>query len=141
MKKRIVIGAGPAVMAMAAAAALFGAGSAAAAPDVVGDTYSDAAEAVEDDGGSVVVSSRIGDKLEQDDCIVTTVSDASFLRIDTTDDGEVMLALNCAGSYATATNPGASVASPLGREAKTKAEEEAAEEEQQALEETATPDE
>ena len=137
MKKLIVVlGAGSA----AASAALFGAGVAAAAPDVVGDSYSDASEAIEEDGGTVVVASRVGDKLDQGDCIVTTVSDASFLRIDTADEGEVMLSLNCAGGYATATNPGASLASPAGREAKAAADEAAAAEEEE-LADASTPDE
>lgn len=139
MKMRIYVGGGSALVA-AAAAALLGAGTAAAAPDVVGDTYSDAVEAIEDDGGSAVVAARVGDKLEQDDCIVTNAWDSAFLRIDSSDE-QVSLALNCAGSYATATNPGASVQNPLGREAKSAAEEEAAEQEQQELEEAATPDE
>jgi hypothetical protein len=52
---------------------------------------------------------------------------------------EVRLNLNCAGGYATATNPGASVASPAGREAK--AAEEAAAAEEQELAEVSTPDE
>ena len=139
MKMRIIVGAGSAVIA-AAATALLGAGAASAAPDVVGDTYSDAVEAIEDDGGTAVVTARVGDKLEQDDCIVVTAADTAFLRIDSSGE-QVSLALNCAGSYATATNPGASAQNPLGREAKSAAEEEAAEEEQQELEEAATPDE
>ena len=139
MKKLIVIGSGSAVAAAAACAALFGAGVAAAAPDVVGDTYADASEAIEEDGDSAVVASRVGDKLDQDDCIVTNAWDASFLRIDEASSGEVMLALNCNGAFATATNPGTSVQHPLGREAKSQAEEEAAEQEEQELAEAATP--
>jgi hypothetical protein len=141
VKKLFVIGSGSAVVAVAASAALFGAGVAAAAPDVVGDTYADAEEAISDDGDSAVVAARVGDKLDQDDCIVTNAWDASFLRIDESSSGEVMLALNCNGAYATATNPGTSVQHPLGREAKTQAEEEAAEQEEQELAEAATPDE
>ncbi len=96
----------------------WGAPMAAAAPDVSGETYSDASKAIEDDGGKAVVATRVGDTLEQGDCIVTTVSDASFLRIDTSDEDEVLLSLNCAGGYATATNAGPSLASPQGRAAK-----------------------
>ena len=141
MKKIIVVGAGSAVAAVAASAALFGAGVAAAAPNVTGEKYSDAVDAINDAGGSVVVASRVGDTLDQDDCIVTNAWDASFLRIDSSDDSQVMLSLNCAGDYATATKPGASVASPLGRAAKTQAEKEAAQQEEQELAEAATPDE
>lgn len=140
MKKLFNILTGALVAGAAVSVAFVGAGVASAAPDVSGETYADASEAIEGDGGTAVVATRVGDTLEQSDCIVTTVSDASFLRIDTSDDGEVLLSLNCAGSYATATKPGASVASPAGRAAKSKAEEEAAEEEQKSLEETSEPD-
>ena len=135
-----VLGMG-AVVAGAVSLALLGAGSAAAAPDVVGMKYSDAQEEIEDGGGSATVATRVGDKLEEGDCIVTNAWDASFLRIDSSDDSQIQVALNCAGDYATATNPGASVASPLGREAKSEAEEEAAEQEEQELAEAAMPDE
>jgi len=128
-----------AVASAALAMGLFG--TATASADYAGETYADASEAIEEDGGTPVVAARVGDKLETDDCIVTHSWDASFMRIDESDDSEVMLALNCAGEYATATNPGASVASPLGREAKTKAEEEAAKAEEEELAEAATPDE
>jgi hypothetical protein len=134
-----VLGIG-AVGAATSAMALFGSATTAAAPDVVGQTYSEAVSAIEEDGGTAVVASRVGDKLDQDDCIVTNAWDASFLRIDASG-SQVNLALNCAGGYATATNPGASVANPLGRAAKSKAEEEAASEEEQELEAPVTPDE
>lgn len=148
VKKLIVLGAGPAVAAVAASAALFGAGTAVAAPDVVGDKYSDAQSTIEDGGGTVTVASRFGDKLDEGDCIVTNAWDASFLRIDTSASGQVQVALNCNGAYATATNPGTSVQEPLGREAKAKADEEAAKAkaekeaaalEEQQLAEAATP--
>lgn len=120
--------------------ALFGTGTATAAPDVVGDTYADVAEAIEDGGDEAVVVSRVGDKLDQDDCIVTNAWNTSFLRIDESG-SQVHLALNCAGGYATATNPGASVGNPLGRAAKSKAEEEAAKQEEEELAAPETPDE
>jgi hypothetical protein len=139
VKKLIGFGAGPAVAAAAASAALFGAGIAAAAPDVVGEKYADAVEAIEEEGGTAVIASRVGDKLEQDECIVTNAWDASFLRIDEAAEDQVMLALNCAGEFATATNPGPSIGSPMGREAKSAAEEEAAQQEEEELAEAATP--
>ncbi|MGV0851943.1 hypothetical protein [Mycolicibacterium phlei] len=123
----------------AMAMALFGSGTAAAAPDVVGQPYSDAVDEIESGGGSAVVATRVGDKLDQGDCIVTNAWDQSFLRIDSSA-SHVSVALNCAGEYATATNPGASVASPLGRVAKSKAEEEAENAEEQELAEVSTPD-
>lgn len=144
MKKLIVLGAGAAVAASAASSVLFGAGIAAAAPDVVGQTYSDAATAIEDEGATPKVAVTVGSKLSQDDCIVTNAWDGPFLRDDGGEflhaDGEVMVALNCDGDHATATNPGASIASPAGREAKAAADE-AAEAEESELEEASTPDE
>ena len=139
MKKVTVVGLGSAVLAAAASVALFGAGPASAAPDVVGMKYSDAQKEIKDAGGRAVIASRVGDKLEQGDCIVTNIWDSSFLRIDSADRDEMSVALNCAGEYATATNPGTSVAHPLGRAAKSKAEEEAEDEEEQELAEAATP--
>ena len=148
MKRLIVLGAGPAIAAVAASAALFGAGTAVAAPDVVGQTYSDAQSTIEDGGGTVTVASRVGDKLDEGDCIVTNAWNASFLRIDSSAENQVNVALNCDGAYATATNPGTSVQDPLGRAAKAKADEEAAKaekeaaaQEEQQLAEAATPDE
>jgi hypothetical protein len=133
VKKLIVLGTGSAFAVAAASSLFLGAGIASAAPDVVGDKYSDAQEAIEESGGSAVVASRFGDKLDEGDCIVTNAWDASFLRIDASDESQVNVALNCSGAYASATNPGASVQNPLGREAKSEAEKEAAEQEEQEL--------
>lgn len=141
MKKVISIGCMSAMSVAAASAVLLGSGTASAAPSVVGMKYSDAQEEIENAGGKAVVASRVGDKLDLGDCIVTNIWDSSFLRISQADESEMSVALNCAGEYATATNPGASVADPLGRAAKSKAEEEAANQEQQELENPVTPDE
>ncbi|WKG02665.1 hypothetical protein [Mycolicibacterium sp. HK-90] len=142
MRKLVVAGAGTAIA--LSAAGLFGAGIAAAAPDVVGETYEDAASAIEDDGGSAKVAVTVGSKLSQDECVVTNAWDAPFVR-DAGDEythaeDEVMLSLNCDGGYASATHPGASLASPAGREAKEAADEAAAAEEEE-LAEASTPDE
>lgn len=141
MKKVIFIGFMSAMSIAAASVVHLGTGTASAAPSVVGKKYSEAQEEIEDAGGKAVVASRVGDKLDLDDCIVTNIWDSSFLRIDSADENEMSVALNCAGEYATATNPGASVADPLGRAAKSKAEEEAENQEQQELEAPVTPDE
>lgn len=142
--KKLVVGAGAAVATGAAVSMLFGAGVAAAAPDVVGQTYSDASSAIEDSGASAKVAVTVGSKLSQGDCIVTNAWDAPFVRDSGGSfghaDSEVMVALNCDGDHATAEHPGASVASPAGREAKEAADEAAAEEQQQ-LEAVSTPDE
>ena len=144
MKQLIVLGTGG-VGAMALSMALLGTGVAAAA-DYDGQTYADAAAAIEQAGDTPIVATRIGSQLPQDECLVVNSQDHSYLR-DPPDDvyvlsvtDEVRLNLNCAGGYATATNPGASVASPAGREARAAAEEAAAAEEQE-LAEVSTPDE
>lgn len=141
VKKVISIGCLSAMSAAVVSAAVIGAAAAAAAPSVVGMKYSDAQEQIQNAGGRAVVASRVGDKLDLGDCIVTNIWDSSFLRISSADNNEMSVALNCAGEYATATNPGASVANPLGRAAKSKAEEQAASQEQQELENPVTPDE
>ncbi|MGE2688416.1 hypothetical protein [Mycolicibacterium pulveris] len=107
--------------------ALFGTPTAAA--DYVGQSYADASAAMDESGLEPIVATRVGDKLEQDDCIVTAAWTPSFLRGVGDDfepsEGEMMVALNCAGAYASETNPGASVQHPLGRAAKSEAEKEA----------------
>jgi hypothetical protein len=108
--------------------ALFGTGVA-AADDYAGQTYADASSAASDAGLTSIVAARVGDKLAQDQCLVTRSQNAPF---SSADDGshrskEVQFYLNCAGAYATATNPGASVASPAGRDAKAAADQAAAE--------------
>jgi len=144
MKQLIVLGTGG-VGAMALSMALLCTGVAAAA-DYDGQTYADAAAAIEQAGDTPIVATRIGSQLPQDECLVVNSQDHSYLR-DPPDDvyvlsatNEVRLNLNCAGGYATATNPGASVASPAGREARAAADEAAAAEEQE-LAEVSTPDE
>jgi hypothetical protein len=112
VKKSIVLSAGTAVAA-SALMALFGTGVA-AADDYAGQTYSDASSAASNAGLSVVVASRVGDKLSQDECLVTRSQTAPFADADDGAhvDGQVQFYLNCNGGYATATNPGASLASP-----------------------------
>jgi hypothetical protein len=145
VKKFIVVGAGSAAIAAAAAStALFGAGIAAAAPDVVGMEWGDAQSTIEDEGGTPVVAVRYGSHAESDECLVTGAWDAPFMR-DVGDafehaDSEVLVALNCDGSYASAVNPGPSALSPEARAAKA-AEEEAAAAEEEELAEVSTPDE
>jgi hypothetical protein len=122
VKKSIVLSVGS-VVAASAFMALFGTGVA-AADDYAGQTYADASSAASDAGLDVIVASRVGDKVPQDDCVEDTI----------------MFNLNCNAGYATAGMPGPSLASPEGREAKAAADEAAAEE-QASLEEVSTPDE
>ncbi|ART72298.1 hypothetical protein BTO20_30440 [Mycobacterium dioxanotrophicus] len=153
MKKLFVVGAGSAIAATAAmATVLFGAGVA-AADDYAGQTYADASSAAGDAGLSVKVAARVGDKLPEDECLVTRSQTAPFASANDGlhRSGEVQFYLNCAGAYASATKPGASVASPEGREAKAAADAEAAKaeaeaqaaadtSEEQAIIDTSTPD-
>ncbi len=147
MKKLIVFGAGTAVAAAASAAALFGAGVAAAAPDVVGMQYADAVATISDEGATPVIASRFGSHPNVDECLVVDAWDASFLRIDSAAEDQVQVALNCNGGYATAHNPGPSAASPEAKASKAaeeeqkKAEEEAASQEEEELANPEIPDE
>ena len=140
MKKSIMLAAGSAVAA-SAWMGVFGTGVA-AADDYAGQTYADASSAASDAGLKVVVASRVGDKLSQDECLVTRSQTAPFASANDGAhvDSQVQFYLNCNGGYATATNPGASLASPEGREAKAAADQAAAEEEAQ-LAEVSTPNE
>lgn len=101
----------------------------AAADDYAGQTYADAQSALADAGMKGVVSTRSGDALSDDDCVVTSSENAPWLKGDdfapVTD--TVLLNLNCNAGVATAKTPGNSAASPEGRAAIQKAKEKAAE--------------
>ncbi|MDT5246486.1 MAG: hypothetical protein QOD36_3862 [Mycobacterium sp.] len=138
MKKSIVLSAGS-VVAASALMALFGTGVA-AADDYAGQTYADASSAASNAGQTVVVAGKVGDWLALDACLVTRSQTAPFADADdgVHYDSQVQFYLNCSGEYATAKSPGASVASPSGREAKAAADKAAAEE-KAALEAVNTP--
>jgi hypothetical protein len=138
VKKSIVLSAGL-VVAASACMGLFGTGVA-AADSYAGQKYSDAASAASNAGLTSIVAARVGDKLTTDDCVVTRSQVAPF---NSANDGihvtgKVQFYLNCAGAYATATTPGASLGSPEGRDAKAAADQAAAEE-QASLEGVSTP--
>ncbi len=139
VNKLIVIGSGAACA--FAVSAFLGTGIA-AADDYAGQTYADASSAASDAGQTVVVAARVGDKVSQDDCVVTRSQSAPFTSaIDgAATENTVQFYLNCNGGVASATTPGPSLASPEGREAKA-AQEEAAAQQQQELEAVSTPDE
>ena len=138
MKKFIVMGSGAAFA--FAMSAVLGTGIA-AADDYAGQTYADASSAASDAGESVVVAARVGDKVSQDECLVTRSQPTPFTSaVDGAAVDGVQFYLNCNGGVASETKPGNSLASPAGREAKA-AEEEAAAAEQKELEAVSTPDE
>ena len=122
---------------------VFGTGVA-AADDYAGQKYSDASSAASDAGQTVVVAARVGDKVSQDDCMVTRSQTAPFASAN---DGvhvasTVQFYLNCNGGYATAGMPGPSLGSPEGRSAKAAADEAAAQaesEQEAALAAVSTP--
>ena len=131
--KKIIISASTIGAAGVAAGALglFGAGIASAAPDVVGMTYGDAVSEIEDGGGTAKIAVTVGDRQDaMGDCLVTNATDSPFVRVDEGEFGhvsdEVLLSLNCNRGAATATTPGASLASPEGKEFQSAAEEQAA---------------
>ncbi|MCV7064961.1 hypothetical protein H7H51_03230 [Mycolicibacterium farcinogenes] len=144
----IAIGFGSVVAASAAgfALAMAGAGTAGAVPDVVGQPYGDAVTAIEDEGGTAHVAVTVGSRLPRDECIVTNAWSVRTLVPQTDDtyfeytEDVTQVSLNCDGDHATETNPGASIASPAGREAKAAADEAAAAE-QEELAGVSTPDE
>jgi hypothetical protein len=126
---------------VSAASATVSFGTATATADYVGETYADASEAMDEDGVDPIIATRTGGTLPEDDCIVTAAWEPPFLRgvgdgFEHAED-EMLVSLNCAGAFATASKPGTSVANPLGREAKKQAEEE----EEEELAEPVTPDE
>jgi hypothetical protein len=143
VKKLIVFGSG--ALGALALSTVFGTGVA-AADDYAGQKYSDASSAASDAGQTVVVAARVGDKVSQDDCVVTRSQTAPFASAN---DGAhvastVQFYLNCNGGYATAGMPGPSLGSPEGRSAKAAADEAAAEaesEQEAALAAVSTPDE
>ncbi|MCU1699454.1 MAG: hypothetical protein JWR34_5517 [Mycobacterium sp.] len=141
MKKLIVFGSG--ALGALALSTVFGTGVA-SADDYAGQKYSDASSAASDAGQTVVVAARVGDKVSQDDCVVTRSQTAPFASAN---DGAhvastVQFYLNCNGGYATAGMPGPSLGSPEGRSAKAAADEaaaQAASEQEAALAAVSTP--
>lgn len=105
-----------------------GAGIANAAPEVVDRTYNDAKRMIQQAGGTAVIATRTGAGLEDGKCLVMNAWDAGYQRIvrgGMRANNEVLLALNCNGVLAGPGSSGNSLASPVGREAKLKAEQEA----------------
>jgi hypothetical protein len=122
--KKFGVYATAAVGATAVSMAFFGSGVA-AADDYAGQSYGDATKAISDAGKKAVIASRAGDTLSNDDCIVTHSQSAPWVKGDdfspVTD--TVLLYLNCNATVATAKDPGNSAASPEGKAAIQKAQE------------------
>jgi len=122
--KKLGVYAITAVGATAVSMAFFGSGVA-AADDYSGQTYGDASKAISDAGKKAVIASRAGDTLTDDNCIVTHSQSAPWIKGDdfapVTD--TVLVYLNCNATVATAKDPGNSAASPEGKAAMQKAQE------------------
>jgi beta-lactam-binding protein with PASTA domain len=126
VRKLIAIGVG-AMGAAGVAVVLLGQGVAAAAPDVSGETYAKAKEALSGAGLTPVVATRVGDRTSEDDCIVDRVQDANFMGgTGTATSSRVFVYLNCYGGVAANNKPGYSGQDPMGKTATTKQEEAAA---------------
>jgi hypothetical protein len=109
VRKLIAIGVGA-----VGAAALFGQGTAAAAPDVSGMTYEKAVQVLSQSGLSPVVATRLGDRTDDASCIVDRVQDANFTGgTGATTSGVVFVYLNCYGSAASPDSPGYSAQNPM----------------------------
>jgi hypothetical protein len=109
-----LIGAAAAVAAMISLAA----GTAAAAPDVVGQTYKDAKSNIQAAGAAVIIATKTGGLAELDDCIVTQAWDKpSVTQPREAPKNEVWVALSCNAAVASPGSPGNSAASPEGRQA------------------------
>ncbi|GAT14833.1 Uncharacterised protein [Mycolicibacterium thermoresistibile] len=119
MRRFIVLIAG---LVMATGLAVSGAGGAAAAPNVSGRTYDEAASVIERQNGRPVIAARYGSQLSEGDCIVTDAWDGSFVRDAQgfpSGTREVMLVLNCNARVAAAGRPGNSVTTEEGKSWKT----------------------
>jgi hypothetical protein len=112
------------ILAVAAGAAMtvFGPGvpCAQGSPSVSGEKFSDASEALKKAGYTVQVSSTVGDRLPQSDCVVTAQSDSAPRafgpsQFNANKEPTVSLSLNCDATVASATDAGYSAASPEGQ--------------------------
>ncbi|CAN5393375.1 hypothetical protein BH09ACT8_BH09ACT8_45550 [soil metagenome] len=86
---------------------------------LIGKTYKEASGKVAGWGGTSVIETVIGSRLQSDDCIVSTWQKSSFIDIaGTKRNGEFRFNLNCNETVAAPGRPGNSVASPEGKTAK-----------------------
>jgi hypothetical protein len=134
---------GAIVAAAAVATALFAAGPAGAVPDVVDRQYKDAKKIIQQSGGTPVIATRTGAVTDESNCLVTNAWDAGYPQLNSrgriANNGDVLVALNCNGELAAPGAPGNSAMSPVGRDAKAEAEEDARQQEEQELAQAATP--
>jgi hypothetical protein len=92
-----------------------GVAQAGAAPNVVGQKYSDATSAISGAGMKAVVSTVVGDQKSWPDCLVANQVARSVAPPENSSGSatnEVLVSLNCDAAAATAKSPGYSAASP-----------------------------
>lgn len=118
MKKPLSLGIGVVSAAMAASA-IFGVGTASAINEYVGMTYDKASSQISSWGGTATIATRTGEELQTGDCLVVGSRTASFLGSSGFAGGsQVLLNLDCSQPLAEPGHPGASAASPAGRQIK-----------------------
>lgn len=104
------------------------------ADDYAGKKYSDVTSALSDASLKGVISTRVGDAVDEADCVVTHSEKAPWIKGDdfspVTD--TVLLDLNCNAPVASAKTPGNSAASPEGRAAIQQAQQQAQQDQAQA---------
>lgn len=105
----------------AAAAAVATPGVAQAVPSVVGMTYADATQVIQNEGRIVEITTTTGTLLPQSKCIVVNQSERAELSVGRSNTpAKVLLSLNCNDPVAAPGKPGNSAASTAGREQKKK---------------------
>jgi beta-lactam-binding protein with PASTA domain len=120
VRKLIAIGVGAVAAAGVALTVIGSGGTAMAAPDVSGQTYAKAKQALSSAGLNPIVATRVGDRVEEDKCIVDRVQDANFVNgTGASASGTVYVYLNCYGNPASTTSPGYSSQNPMGKTAET----------------------
>ncbi len=106
MKNLIAIAAGAAASAACASMSLVSSGVAAADPDVVGQTYSDAKAALSEANMTPVVATVLGGNMPHDQCYVVSTAKPTFLDQGGNSKGNlIQVNLNC-HPPATTTKPG-----------------------------------
>jgi hypothetical protein len=106
--------------AVGAAATVFGAGVASADQNYNGMKYSEALSKIKAAGATAKVSARVGDQLNEGDCLVKSYTKSALPARGFTMKGPssiVLVALDCNGGVASPGKPGLSAASPEGRKA------------------------
>lgn len=95
-------------------------GSGVASADLVGLTYDEAAEWISSRNGTPVVGTVSGDQLDTGDCVVVSWQTSKFLNSSGDNDRakDFLLNLNCNNLVASPGNPGNSVMTPQGAQAK-----------------------